>query len=101
MKRYRYVCDCTDSTYEDIRAMVDEGAQSITRRTFVQHTDDDDRRELYRRLGYDRYFSIVTDWHVGYYKGMFRGVPAYWMQHSAVERIFTLDGMVGPSLAKD
>ena len=58
-------------------------------------------RDIQASLGYDRDFPITKDWHVGYYKGVFRGVPCYFLRHSRIEHIYTLDGKLGPSLAGD
>jgi hypothetical protein len=99
MKRYRFVTDCIHSAGPDIREMVEAG-ESVTRATFVRHTDDQDRRWLEKAMGYD-VVPITKDWHVGYFKGHYRGVPAYWMTWSAIEHIFTLDGEVGPSLEEE
>jgi hypothetical protein len=93
MKRYRFVTDCIHAKGEDISAMVESGVQ-VTRATFVRHTDDLERRCMEESMGYDT-LPITKDWAVAYYRGSYRGVPAYWMTWSAIEHVFTLDGMVG------
>ena len=98
--RYRYVMSCPDSTYEDIQAL-QESEEMISRSTFTKAIGPTAWREIQANLGYDRHFSITKDWHVGYYKGTFRGVPCYFLRHSKIEHIYTLDGKLGPSLAEE
>jgi hypothetical protein len=97
--RYRFVTDCIGSTYEDIQALM-ATEQPVSLQTFRSAVGLPQWRAIQAELGYDRHFPISRDWHVGYYKGEFRGVPAYFVRHSKVEYIFTLDGRVGPSLAE-
>lgn len=96
--QYRYVTDCIHSTYEDIRALM-ASEQSISLATFRKAIGLPQWRDLVGSLGYDRHFPISKDWHVGYYKGVYRGVPAHFLRHSRIEHIFTLGGRQGPSLA--
>jgi DNA repair protein RadC len=98
--RYRFVTDCISSTYEDISALK-ESVSSLTSRTaFARALGPAEWKAIQRQLGYDRDFPISRDWHVGYDKGTYRGVPAYWLTHSGIEYIFTLDGKQGASLAR-
>jgi hypothetical protein len=100
-KPYRYVHGCPQSTAEDINALTDDSVMTeVSRRTFVRHTNDQDRRELERALGYGPWFGITRDWHVSYHKSVYRGVPCYYLQHSRIEHIFTLDGELGPSAGR-
>lgn len=96
--RYRYVTNCIGSTYEDIQALMASESR-ITLETFRTAVGPREWREIQASLGYDRSFPISKDWHVGYYRGEYRGVPAYFLRHSRVEYIFTLEGRQGPSLA--
>jgi hypothetical protein len=98
--RYHYVMSCPGSTYEDIQAL-QESEQPVSRATFAKAIGPQAWRDIQANLGYDRDFSITKDWHVGYYKGVFRGVPCYFLRHSHIEYIYTLDGKLGPSLAAD
>lgn len=93
---YRYVHNCTSSTYEDIRKML-ESAVEVSRNAFARAVGPDEWKSIQQRLGYGRDFPISRDWHVSYDKGTYRGVPAYWLTHSHIEYIFTLNGEVGPS----
>lgn len=97
--RYRFVTNCVGSTYEDISALKETGDQ-ITRATFARALGPAEWKWVQAELGYDRDFRISGDWHVGYYKGVYRGVPAYYLVHSGIEWIFTLDGKQGKSLAR-
>jgi hypothetical protein len=99
MGRYRFVTNCIGSTYEDIRALK-ETATGVTRATFAKALGPEQWKWVQKSLGYDRDFSISRDWHVGYDKGTYRGVPAYWITHSGIEWIFTLDGEQGKSLGR-
>ena len=98
--RYHYVMSCPGSTYEDIQAL-QESEQTVSRATFAKAIGSQAWRDIQASLGYDRDFPITKDWHVGYYKGVFRGVPCYFLRHSRIEHIYTLDGKLGPSLAGD
>ena len=97
--RFRFVTDCIGSTFEDIRDLIDNGDHDISMRTFRTAIGRDGWEQLSAMLGYGRHFPLSRDWHVGYYRGIFRGVPAVYMRWSAIEYIFTLDGKVGPSAA--
>jgi class 3 adenylate cyclase len=72
----------------------------VSRATFARAVGPEEWKRVQKELGYDRDFSISRDWHVGYDKGTYRGVPAYWLTHSAIEWIFTLDGEQGKSRAR-
>jgi hypothetical protein len=98
--RFHYVHSCPSSTYEDIRALM-ESERSVELATFRKAVGPEQWRETCASLGYDRGFPISKDWHVRYYKGVYRHVPAYFLRHSRIEHIFTLDGKVGPSHSED
>jgi hypothetical protein len=98
--RFHFVHSCVNSTYEDIQAlMASETAVSLA--TFRTAVGPEQWREIRSNLGYDRYFPISKDWHVGYFKGTYRRVPAYFLRHSRIEYIFTLDGKLGPHSETD
>lgn len=96
--RFYYIHSCPASTYEDIQALI-ASEQPITRRAFREAIGLEAWRELLINLGYDRYFPITRDWHVGYYRGIYRETLAVFLRHSRIEYIFTLDGQLGPSAA--
>jgi hypothetical protein len=98
--RYHFVTDCVGSTYEDIQALIaSEQATSMT--AVARAIGPVAWRDWQRAMGYDKDFPISRDWHVGYFKGTYRGVLAYFIRHSRIEHIFTLDGKVGASLAAE
>jgi len=99
MGRYRFVTNCIGSTYEDISALK-QTATGVSRATFARALGPEEWKWIQKELGYDRDFRISGDWHVGYDKGTYRGVPAYWLTHGGIEWIFTLDGEQGKSLAR-
>lgn len=94
--KFHFVHACPDSTYADIRALM-ESETSVSLATFRRAIGPEQWREIRDNLGYDRSLPISKDWHVGYYKGVYRHVPAYFLRHSRIEYIFTLDGKMGPS----
>ena len=98
--RFLYVHSCPGSTYEDIQALMGSEEQ-VSLATFRKAIGADQWRDICLSLGYDRSFPISKDWHVGYYKGTYRHVPAYFLRHSRIEHIYTLGGVVGPSHADD
>jgi len=69
-----------------------DGAREITRTTFLKHVVRRDLEMQEKSLGYVGHHSqgltMAQDWHVGYYKGHFRGKPAVFFTHSAIEHIF-------------
>lgn len=96
---YYYVHSCPDSTYEDIQALM-RSEHPVSLATFRRAVGIKQWRTITAQLGYDRFFPISKDWHVGYYRGVYRGVPCYFLRHSRIEHIFTLNGDMGPSLAR-
>lgn len=93
-----YVHSCPDSTYEDIQAL-QSTERDISLTTFRKAIGPVRWKEIVANLGYDRHFPITRDWHVRYFRGVYRGVPCVFLRHSKIEHIFTLDGKLGPSLS--
>lgn len=97
--RYFFVHACPGSTYEDIRDLRDS-ERRISRRTFAKKLAPGQWEWIRRELGYDRRLPISkADWQIPYFKGVYRGVPAVFLEHSRIEYIFTLDGCMGPTKA--
>ncbi len=95
--RYQLVHSCVDARCgEDIHAL-QASAYDIELATFRRAIGKEAWRKLLARLSYDRYFPISRDQMVRYKRGVYRGVPAYFLEHSRIEYIFTMDGKVGPS----
>lgn len=97
--RFFYVHSCPSSTYEDIQAL-QASETSISLDTFRRAIGPEQWAEIQASLGYDRTFPIRRDWHVGYFKGVYRGVAAVFLRHSRIEHIFTLGGVCGTSLGR-
>lgn len=96
--QFFYVHSCPDSTYEDIQALM-ETERDISVETFRKAIGPSQWASIQSQLGYDRSFSIRKDWHVRFYKGVYRGIPCVFVRHSRIEHIFTLGGACGVSLA--
>ncbi len=96
--RFLFVHSCPGSTYEDMRPLIDN-ERTISRKSFALAIGTEQWRSLQHNLGYDRWLPISKDWHVGYYRSVYRGVPAVFLRHSHIEYIYTLDGQLGPSEA--
>jgi len=94
-KMKRFITDCVGcpgpNPGEAIRAMVDN-ARSITRRTFLRHVSRRDLEIFEKELNYEGHpsqgMTMAQDWHVGYYKSVFREKPVVYFCHSAIEYIF-------------
>ena len=71
---------------------LEDNRREITRRTFLKHTDRQNREELERNLGYvgigEKGLHITSDWHVRYYKGKYRGRLVYEILWSQIDHIF-------------
>ena len=69
-----------------------EEAQDITRRTFLNHVDGKDRRDLETQLGYsltrDGGLTMKRDYHVSYHRSRLHGQTVYFFTHSAIEYVF-------------
>jgi len=91
--RYEYVTSCIGSCYEDMRDLLDASdTEHVSRSTFARAVGLEAWRQLKDDLGYDRDFPISRDWHVDYMRGFYRGVACYFLRHSGIEYIYTLDG---------
>jgi hypothetical protein len=86
-KGYVFETDCIHSDGESIRALV-ESEKPISLRTFRSAIGIPAWKELQDTLGYDRHFPISRDWHIGFYKGVYRDRPAVFARWSAIEYIF-------------
>jgi hypothetical protein len=89
--RYSFVTDCIGADGYDIREMRGEG-KAISVDTFRKAIGQERWKDIQAQLGYGRSLPIRKDWHVGYYRGTYRGVPAVYLVWSGIEYVFTLDG---------
>lgn len=85
MNGYSYNTCCVNADGESITDMIDK-TREITARTFFKHIS---LKEVSTLLGYDRHFPIKNDYHVSYYKSVFKNEPCYYLTHSAIEYIWT------------
>jgi len=91
----RFITNCVNcpgpNPGQAIRDMVDS-AQTITRRTFLRHVGRRNLELHEKALEYagcpSQGLTMAQDWHVSYYKGVFRGKPVVYFVHSAIEYIF-------------
>ena len=81
MKAYHYKTDCVSSRAKDIIEMVDN-SREVTYETLRKHCE-----------GISTFFGtsphIKNDWAVRFYKSKFKGKPCYYVDHSAIEYIWT------------
>lgn len=93
-KRYHYRTCCVNSTAELINALTDSAVE-VTYRTFRKHCEGLDGWA--DRMGYVKDpqhggLHLSGDWSVSFHKGTYAGVPCYFIDHSRIEYIWTLDG---------
>lgn len=90
---WRFETNCIGSDSESIQNMVD-AARPVTYETMLR-TVGRPFVELQGELGYDidgkrdTGLRMKNDWHVGYFKSVYRGRPCYYFVWSAIEHIFT------------
>jgi len=85
--KYQYLTCCVDSTAEAIDAMTEQ-ARQITARTFFKHVS---RAEVIDRFGYSRMgLKPENDYAVSFWKSKYKGMPCYYMEHSRIEYIWTV-----------
>jgi len=90
-----YLTSCVDCPGSDagdaINDMVEQ-AVSITRRTFLTHVEVQSLREIELDLSYASHsgqgLMMAGDWHVSYFKSVFRGRACVFFDHSGIEHIF-------------
>lgn len=87
MKRYQYITCCINAKAQDIDAMVDNG-RAVTFQTIRRHCQD--LREWVENMGYGRTAGLLIqdDWAVSFYKSTYKGVPCYYIRHSAIEYVW-------------
>jgi hypothetical protein len=81
-----YTTDCVHSTADLIIDMTDK-ARKITYRTFKKYAEG--LEEIASAMGYGPWLSLKKDWAVSYYKSTYDGRPCVYMDHSAIEHIWT------------
>jgi hypothetical protein len=98
MPELHYTNNCVNWPKHDVEAdgglcdMVDKAVE-VTRKTFLQHVNRVDLRNLERSLGYVDHptqgMTMAGDYHVSYSRSKLHGETVYFMPHSAVEYVFT------------
>lgn len=86
---YRYETDCTRSDGDSINRMR-EGAKPVSLSTVLRYCDG--VRAWAKKLGYgrDTGLTLERDWHLSFHKSVYRGLPCYYIVHSAIEHIWVL-----------
>lgn len=94
---YFFVIDCVHSTTEDIDNLT-ENAEEVSFEEFLSHVNQKEFEEIERNMGYpanEHLQRLGDDYAVSFWHGTFRGVDAYYFDHSRIEYVFTLNGQVG------
>jgi GNAT superfamily N-acetyltransferase len=92
---YQFVTSCVQSTCELITSMVD-GAENVSRVAFESNVNRENLLEFDRALKYDTGserggLRRKNDWAVRYARGIYDGLPCYYMVHSAIEYVYVAD----------
>jgi hypothetical protein len=85
-KPFRYLECCCESSCSHIWDL-QESSKSVTYRTMLKHCD----LELFADVfGYEVRGpnSLKNDWHIDYCKGVYKGLPCYYLVHSGIEYIW-------------
>lgn len=89
---YGYIGCCTSLAGIFVAAMKYTATQ-ISRRTFLKYVDPSVIHEIEQALGYERTkrkgLTMKDDFHVSYWRSMYRGQPCVFFQWSAIEYVFT------------
>lgn len=89
---YRYETCCVNSTAQHIHAMVDR-AREVTLNTLLRHVPTAIIAAVFPSYawgpGKPGELRLKDDWHVSYYRSIYRNRPCYYIRHSAIEYIFT------------
>jgi len=97
---YYFCADCVNSTAEKIDALMDS-AEEITYDKLLSVVGEESVREVFgENAGYawgnEEGLKLKDDFAISYYRGIYDGAPAYVIQHSAIEYIFTSGIAEGP-----
>ena len=90
-RKYEYLTNCTETTYNDIFECIND-SREITYKTFLRHVSFSHLMKLFPV--YDAHpkqggLMICNDWSVSFYKSKYKGDVCYYMRHSSIEYIFT------------
>ena len=92
---YFFVTSCIHSTGEKINSMVD-GSEDVSRMMFEGNVNQNELLEFDRAAMYDTGrerggLRRKNDFAVRYSRGVYDGLPCYYMTHSAIEYIYVTD----------
>ncbi|MBK6942466.1 MAG: hypothetical protein IPH13_20005, partial [Planctomycetes bacterium] len=92
--RFVFIGNCVGLNGDAINDMKDSDAPDVV--------DADDMRancigfdDVIASMGYGDDLRIEDDWAVRFARAEYLGVPCYYMSHSAIEYVWTLDGRIG------
>ena len=95
---FHFYASCVNWPDDDVHCqggLIDliEDRKQITRRTFLNHCNRQQLRQIESDLGYDKHHSqgltMAADWHVEYFKSKHHGKTVFGFRHSAIEYVFT------------
>ena len=99
MHRFRYFGNCVGwkrNEIEDLIQMQDD-AKPVTIQTFRNNVHLQDLNNLALDLGYAAHVMkgllLSQDYMVGYFKSKYKGKRVYFLQHSAIEYVFSTDDL--------
>jgi lysophospholipase L1-like esterase len=89
---YYFETSCVNSTAKAINDMVDQ-SRKVSYRTFIAQVGRDTVRTVYPFNTYawgrnEKGLRLKDDWHVRYYKSMYKGQLCYYADQSAIEYVF-------------
>lgn len=89
---FTYLTNCVNSNDgPGVREMID-GARQVTWKTFIRHVPVKEIKELFPFYAWrGRGLHIKSDYAVAFYKSKYRGQKCYYIEHSRIEYIWTLD----------
>ena len=88
MKKH-FLTDCVSSDARSINAMIDS-SREITYRTFLRYVSPGELYSLFPAYARDSRegLTLKNDWHVRYFKSVYRGKECVYIRHSAIEYVF-------------
>lgn len=86
-RSFEYIGNCVQLNGDDVREMKTTFT-GITLDTFRRNIGKENWRMIQKKLGYDRNFPIKNDWHVGYFKAVYKNKLAYVLVWSGFEHVF-------------
>ena len=88
--QYVFVGTCVNLRYDDLIEF-DDTSRQIKNSTFRKHLGSQEYLEFEKSLGYDRNLRLANDYHVSYYKGLWKGRKSICCMWSAIHHIYAVD----------